>query len=34
VIIVLGLLGSAIVTLSPDDRVSDDPLALDKETTS
>lgn len=33
VIITLGLMGSALVTLSPDDSVTNDPLALDKETT-
>jgi UDP-GlcNAc:undecaprenyl-phosphate/decaprenyl-phosphate GlcNAc-1-phosphate transferase len=30
-IIFVGLIGSAIVTLSPDNRVSDDPLAIDEE---
>lgn len=33
-IILVGLVGSAIVTLSPDNRVSDDPLAIDEEVSS
>jgi len=33
-IIFVGLVGSAIVTLSPDNRVSDDPLAIDEEVSS
>jgi UDP-GlcNAc:undecaprenyl-phosphate GlcNAc-1-phosphate transferase len=30
-IIVLGLVGSAVVTLSPNEQVTDDPLAIDEE---
>lgn len=33
-ILLVGLVGSAIVTLSPDNRVSDDPLAIDEEVSS
>jgi UDP-GlcNAc:undecaprenyl-phosphate GlcNAc-1-phosphate transferase len=33
-IIVLGLMGSAVVTLSPDDAVTDDPLAIEEEVDS
>jgi len=29
-IIVIGLLGSAVITLSPDNLVADDPLAIDE----